>query len=310
MRTVLAVLVAAGLAASYDPIIAAEQQSGATPAKSPAVSKSIARQLKAAQDAIGMQQYDTAFAQVQAAQSVAVARSDYDNYIIDSFLVKIYAERKDINHLIPVVESLAQSPYATPEQLKALYLYLASQHYHDRDYARAVSAARQAARHGASEGETARLIASAQRAQGYDEHLQRLRRISELQPGRRDMPLRYLNISDNEVREIQGVVATHPPYDFVSIGPVVTGCPAEEGAACTDQVWVDLHRPGETGGLLLSRINNRWDIGLVQQWYFCKAALEARRDKFSSYREYAAAADALIGSFPLCAAPHSVTESP
>src|ERR1041384_5277939 len=92
-------------------------------------------------------------------------------------------------------------------------------------------------------------------------------RAFELRPVRRDTPLRYLNLSDEEVREVQRVSAKYLPRDTVNISPVVTGCPCEEGPDCTEQVYVLASKESGTRGLQLSRVRNRWTVGVVQQWW-------------------------------------------
>lgn len=92
-------------------------------------------------------------------------------------------------------------------------------------------------------------------------------RIKETEPRRRDAPARSENISDNEVREIQNVVRDVLPHAIVNISTVVTGCPCEDGPACTDQVWLTATKGEDTYGLQLSRINNHWTIGPIQAWW-------------------------------------------
>src|SRR5689334_23330213 len=58
-------------------------------------------------------------------------------------------------------------------------------------------------------------------------------RARDLFPRRRDTPLRYLNITDNEVREIQRLAAGVQINEIMNISPVVTGCACEEGPDCT-----------------------------------------------------------------------------
>lgn len=93
------------------------------------------------------------------------------------------------------------------------------------------------------------------------------KRINELRPQRRDGPIRAENIRDAEVRELQAVTTAYFPGSVVNIGPVVVGCPCEDGSGCTEQVWVLAHLDGKTSGLLLSRISNQWRIGPVQLWW-------------------------------------------
>jgi hypothetical protein len=98
-------------------------------------------------------------------------------------------------------------------------------------------------------------------------------RAIQIQPRRRDSPARYQNISDEEVREIQVAASTVVGKVVVTIGPVVVGCPCEDGKSCTDQVWILANLPQGTVGLLLSKIGGYWDIGAVQRWWLQDATL-------------------------------------
>jgi hypothetical protein len=103
-------------------------------------------------------------------------------------------------------------------------------------------------------------------------------RANQIQPRRRDSPARYQNISDEEVREIQIAASTVVGKVVVTIGPVVVGCPCEDGKSCTDQVWILANLPHGTVGLLLSKIAGHWDIGTVQRWWLQDATLPRRGD--------------------------------
>ena len=92
------------------------------------------------------------------------------------------------------------------------------------------------------------------------------------------------------------------PHAFVSIGTVVTGCPCEDGAMCTDQVWVMAADKKRAVGLLLSRIDGRWEIGPVQRWWLRREALDARFTGDYSYGEYKQAEHELTLEFPACEA--------
>lgn len=129
------------------------------------------------------------------------------------------------------------------------------------------------------------------------------KRATALYPGRRDSPLRYLNISDEEVREVQSVAAEVVPRAIVNISGVVTGCPCEDGSECTDQVWIVAYRPEISAGLLLSRISHRWVIGPVQQWWLDYRKLEARERTFLTYEAFRRAKEEAIDRFPACEAP-------
>ena len=126
-------------------------------------------------------------------------------------------------------------------------------------------------------------------------------RIQKAHPYRREGPVRSDNITDNEVQEIEFFLAKVRPGDIVNIGTVVSGCPCEDGSSCSDQVWVVAHSPGPSVGLLLSRINDHWVIGPVQQWWLDREDLGARPDSFSSRSTYFASEDALTKRFPVCA---------
>jgi hypothetical protein len=134
-------------------------------------------------------------------------------------------------------------------------------------------------------------------------------RMHETRPARRDGPLRELNLSDIEVREIQSVVVRILPGSILNISGVVTGCPCEEGPGCADQVWIVAHQAGKTLGLQLSRINGQWAVGVVQQWWLDGEKLEqwwsdsAKRQGARSYSDYMAydkARQALYDRFPVC----------
>jgi hypothetical protein len=126
-----------------------------------------------------------------------------------------------------------------------------------------------------------------------------VQRAFELRPQRRDAPLRYENITDIEVREIQLVAEKHVPKSIVNISPVVTGCPCEEGPQCTDQVYIVANGLVTSAGLQLSRVKNSWQVGVVQQWWLRYDALRARRDTMN-WRAYEASEAELFRELPQC----------
>lgn len=95
---------------------------------------------------------------------------------------------------------------------------------------------------------------------------EKLMLINQARPHRRDGPLRYENISDEEVREVQSAAAEVLPQAIVNISGVTTGCPCEDGEQCSDQVWIVAYRPDRSVGLMLSKISHHWVIGVVQRW--------------------------------------------
>lgn len=126
-----------------------------------------------------------------------------------------------------------------------------------------------------------------------------MNRATLLRPGRRDGPPRDVNISDDEVREVQAVSQRYLPSDFVNISPVVTGCPCEEGAECTDQVYVVATSSAEPRGLQLSRVKNKWIVGTVQKWWLRYEELLAKQPTLD-WLEFGRAANALAHDFPVC----------
>jgi len=121
----------------------------------------------------------------------------------------------------------------------------------------------------------------------------------EIRPRRRDDPLRYENVRDDEVKEIESAARSVIPKSIVNISGVVTGCPCADGATCTDQVWVLASRADMTFGLLLSKIGGHWLIGPVQEWWISYEKLKSRRSRLT-YSEYEAAEQHLLEQLPSC----------
>jgi hypothetical protein len=139
------------------------------------------------------------------------------------------------------------------------------------------------------------IAASAEERRGPDPRF----RAWLLLPKRRDEPLRYMNISDIEVREIQLVAEKYLPKVLLNISPVVTGCPCEEGPQCTDQVYIVAENGSSSKGLQLSRVRNAWVVGTVQQWYLRYAELVAREPKMN-FQDVMREESELYREFPMC----------
>ncbi|HKU91001.1 MAG TPA: hypothetical protein VJP84_14510 [Steroidobacteraceae bacterium] len=131
------------------------------------------------------------------------------------------------------------------------------------------------------------------------------KRAQELYPARRNTPLRDLNISDEEVREVEQLTRKYLPRAYVNISPVVTDCPCEEGPACTAQVYVVAQTPDETRGIQLSRMKDRWNVGVVQQWWTRRDAVVPQHTGNSMLDNYLyrKAVNELYEEFPKCAGP-------
>lgn len=126
-----------------------------------------------------------------------------------------------------------------------------------------------------------------------------LRRAESMRPVRRDAPLRELNITAEEVREIQLEAKNHIPRALVNISPVVTGCPCEEGGKCTDQVYILATQGDKTSGMQLSRVQNAWRVSAVQKWWWQFERLRERRPKMD-WIEYDLALTDLALDYPMC----------
>lgn len=135
-----------------------------------------------------------------------------------------------------------------------------------------------------------------------------VRRAYELQPHRRDTPLRELNITDDEVREIQAIAAKHAMTSMLNISPVIAGCPCEEGPLCTDQVYVVAEQPGKAVGLELSRVRNAWMVGAVQKWWIRYSELVGKMPTMD-FRAYLGARSELLLDFPMCVSKESVADA-
>jgi hypothetical protein len=129
------------------------------------------------------------------------------------------------------------------------------------------------------------------------------KRALELSPGRRETPLRDLNISDSEVREVQVIAARFLPKALVNISPVVTECPCEEGPNCTAQVYVLATGKGQTSGLQMSRTKEVWDVSVVQKWWLKRNAIQRQNTGNTFLDDYLAqkAHNEMLDEFPMCA---------
>jgi hypothetical protein len=124
-------------------------------------------------------------------------------------------------------------------------------------------------------------------------------RAWELRPRRRDEPLRYINLSDNEMREIQDIAQKQRSNTMLNVSPVVEGCPCEEGPMCTDQVYVITYASEKANGLQLSRVKGLWQLGVVQQWWNKYDELRAQGMKMN-YQLFESKQSELFREFPSC----------
>jgi Tetratricopeptide repeat len=132
------------------------------PPAGPQVSKSVAKPLKAAQEALQAKKLDEALAHVREAQGAAGDKTAYDSYVMNILLFQIYQQKQDMGDAIPVLQSASQSQYATPEQQKVWLKNIALYYFQQKDYTKALEVADQAVKHGVNDLDTLGLIAKAE----------------------------------------------------------------------------------------------------------------------------------------------------
>jgi tetratricopeptide (TPR) repeat protein len=130
-------------------------------ADQPTVSNKLAKPLKAAQDAMAAKNYDEAMAKIKEAQALP-EKTPYDNWVINTFLLKVYAAKSDMASEVPIIENLAQSQYTTPDQKKIYLKSVAQYYYQTKDYNKALETANEAVKAGAADSDVMGLIARSQ----------------------------------------------------------------------------------------------------------------------------------------------------
>jgi hypothetical protein len=137
--------------------------------------------------------------------------------------------------------------------------------------------------------------------------------------GTHSKQLRYENISDTEVREIQVVLAGLIPNAAISpggipmttIGSVYDGCSCEEGPACSVQVYAVAHQPSKDFAYLLSRIDDHWALGPKEAWSIRFQQFQAKYSRMrfartdagsAAARQYLDELQALYQNAPRCEA--------
>ena len=137
----------------------------------------------------------------------------------------------------------------------------------------------------------------------------KLNHIHRSRPRRLDVPLRTENISDEEVREIQAITDRVYPGAIANISGVTEGCPCEEGPQCTSQVWVVAYRKSRYKGLMLSRVDGKWTVGRIQDWWIKYENLRSRYrealtdrtvDRREAYKRLRDEQLKLLEKFPIC----------
>jgi hypothetical protein len=118
----------------------------------PQVSKATAKTLKAAQDALKEKKLDEALTHLKEAQQIP-ERTAYDNFVINQDLLYIYVQKQDYSAAAPILESTAQSQYATPDQQKTWLKALFAIDYQQKDYQKTIDIGEQLVKRNAADTE-------------------------------------------------------------------------------------------------------------------------------------------------------------
>ena len=138
----------------------------AADAAAPTVSKGVAKPLKAAQDALAAKNYDEAIAHIKEAQAVSGEKSAYDQYAMNGLLLQAYNGKHDTASVVPVLQLLVQSQYTNADQRRSFYKFIAGYEFQEKDYSKALEAANDAVKNGATDVDTQNLIAKSEYLSG------------------------------------------------------------------------------------------------------------------------------------------------
>lgn len=196
----------------------------------PRVSAAISKPLQAAQRAIQSKDFDAAIAKIREAQALPFARTDYDNFAISALLIQSYLGKNDSAGLVQTLADAAQSKYATSDQKEHWYQFIAGYWYQQKDYNKAVEAAKQARQYGASDIDTMDLMAKAQYlSDNYAEAASTMRQVVSQQAKPAEDSLKLLWQCDLKAKDdagaasaIDGLVALYPKPDYwqVALAPL------------------------------------------------------------------------------------------
>lgn len=138
----------------------------------------------------------------------------------------------------------------------------------------------------------------------YAAQMRALREVWPTRPHRRERALRTINLTDEEIRQIEAATRTLHPEALVNIGAVTTDCACQNGPDCTAEVWVVAYGAAASTGLMLARISDVWQIGPLQQWWMDYEGLffQPSGDRAGDLQARVAAQQALLDRYPSCAA--------
>jgi tetratricopeptide (TPR) repeat protein len=134
----------------------------APPTKTGVLSRDLNKPMIAASKAMKDGNYDEAIVDLQAAQAVSVAKSDYDNFTITSWLAMVYLKKQMLDNAVPLLLQAAHSDYASSSQQRSWLKGAAMAYYNQKDFSRALDVANEAATHGGGDPIFLQMIAMTQ----------------------------------------------------------------------------------------------------------------------------------------------------
>ncbi len=134
--------------------------------KGPTITADLAKNLKAAQDALKAQKYDEAISKLKDAQAQKGKKTEYDNYIINSMLAMSYYSEKDYQNAAPLLRETAMSQYSNPEQSKQWLTAVMGIFYQEKNYPDCITVGQELVKRGSTQSDVYTTIALSQTALG------------------------------------------------------------------------------------------------------------------------------------------------
>jgi hypothetical protein len=123
----------------------------AAESKGPAISAFLAKDLKAAQEAMNKHDYQLEVQKIQSAMALKGKRTPYDEFIMNSWLGVAYTSLHQYAQAAPALEAAAESRYATPAMQKQFLTAVVGIYSQLHQYPKAINAGQNAIRLGAAE---------------------------------------------------------------------------------------------------------------------------------------------------------------
>src|ERR1700761_9171051 len=118
-------------------VLGSAMAADAPPPVKPQVSAAAGKDLQAAQKALNDQKYDEVFADLDKVKNNP-KKNDYDEYVMNQFLVSAYAGQKKLKEAEGPLEAIMASKYMPPDELKKRVVQAAYLNYQLQDYDKAI----------------------------------------------------------------------------------------------------------------------------------------------------------------------------